>query len=446
VLTYTYSPWCDVGTTSYVCVRYPGEAGANPALTRNREPPSVIYLGSKSEHLADASGSSRRGLRGGVRTQSFGSLRAYRLQVAIERYFMFRRFRNHAVIMAVLVGCVTLSVSSTSAVATPSAPARSDTGLFGATDPTYDGVLRQSYALIGLTAVGTTPPPAAVDWLVQQQCASGAFMAYRTDSCTAADLTTYTGTDSNSTAAAAIALLAVGQLKPGRAAVRWLVDSQRPDGGWPWLAGLASDPVSTGLVMQALRIEDRDSKPLRTAIRRGAAWIRAQVADCSPSRENFGGLGFSAQSVPDGFSTATALIGFAGPLTAVSPTQAQAAPSVQCSGDVGAAGAMSRFLVSSLARNGGSIPGLMDASQPDWNATAFAIIALRNAGYGASAMQSATRLLLRNVDDYVLTGDDTMPAAIGTLLLVARATGSAPRAFGPQRINLVSQLLATQRV
>jgi hypothetical protein len=357
---------------------------------------------------------------------------------------MFLRF-SHSAVSAVF-GCLALFISSIPAHAATTAPARSDTGLFGATDPTYDGVLRQSYALIGLTAVGTTPPSSAIAWLVQQQCASGAFMAYRTDSCTAADLTTYTGTDSNSTAAAAIALLAVGQSKPGRAAVRWLVDSQRPDGGWPWLAGLASDPVSTGLVMQALRIEDRDSKPLRTAIRRGAAWIRAHVADCSPSRENFGGLGFSAQSVPDGFSTAAALIGFAGPLTAVSPTQAQAAPSVQCSGDVGAAGAMSRFLVSSLARNGGSIPGLMDASQPDWNATAFAIIALRNAGYGASAMQSATRLLLRNVDDYVLTGDDTMPAAIGTLLLVARATGSAPRAFGPQRINLVSKLLATQRV
>jgi hypothetical protein len=61
-------------------------------------------------------------------------------------------------------------------------------------------------------------------------------------------------------------------------------------------------------------------------------------------------------------------------------------------------------------------------------------------------MQTATRLLLRNVNDYVLSGDDTMPAAIGTLLLVARATGNSPRAFGPQRINLISRLLGTQRV
>jgi len=442
VLTRSHSPWSDVVTTSYECVRYPGEAGANPALTRNREPFSHHILDSKSEHLADTSGSSRRGLRGGVRNKSIGSLRAHRLQVAIERYFMSLRFRHSAV--AAVFGCLALLVSFPAHAAT-SAPARTDVGLFGATDPTYDGVLRQSYALIGLTAVGVTPPPSAVAWLVQQQCASGAFMGYRTGSCSAADLTTYTGTDTNSTAAAAIALLAVGESKPGRAAVRWLVGAQGADGGWPWLAGLASDPVSTGMVMQALRVEDRDSKPLRTAIRRGAAWIRGNVSDCSASRESFGGLGFSSQSVPDGFSTAAALIGFAGPLTALSATQSQAAPSVQCSRDVSAAGAMSRFLVSALTRNGGAIPGLLDASQPDWNATAFAIIALRNAGYGAIAMQSAARLLIRNVDDYVLTGGDTMPAAIGTLLLVARATGSEPRAFGPQRINLVSKLLGTQR-
>jgi hypothetical protein len=358
---------------------------------------------------------------------------------------MFPRLRHGAITAAIIAGCVALVLPSPALAAT-SASTHSDSGLFGSSDPTYDGVLRQSYALIGLTSVDVVPPTSAVMWLLEQQCASGAFMAYRTDSCTAADLTTYTGTDSNSTAAAAIALLAVGQLKPGRAAVRWLVGSQRPDGGWPWLAGLASDPVSTGLVMQALRADGRDSKSLRTAIRRGAAWIRERVADCSPSRENFGGLGFSTKSVPDGFSTAAALIGYAGPLTALSLTQSQAAPTAQCENRASGAGAMSRFLVSSLVRHNGSIPGLMDPSQADWNATAFAIIALRNAGFGANAMHAATRALLRHVEDYILSGDDTMPAAIGTLLLVARATGSAPRAFGPHRIDLVARLLGTQRV
>ena len=358
---------------------------------------------------------------------------------------MFPRFR-HGVLAALVASCIAFGVPSAPALAVSAEASHSDTGLFGAADPTYDGVLRQSYALIGLTTFSVEPPESAVSWLLKQQCASGAFMAYRTGSCTAADLTTYTGTDSNSTAVAAIALGAVGEFRASHAAVRWLVGSQRADGGWPWLAGLASDPVSTGLVMQALRAHDGDSKSLRTAIRRGAAWIRDRVADCSVSRNHFGGLGFSEQSVPDGFSTAAALIGFTGPLTALSPTQTQAAPSAQCSRDVGAAGAMSRFLVSSLTVNNGAIPGLMDATQPDWNATAFAIIALRNAGFGNASMQAATRLLLRNVNDYILSGDDTMPAAIGTLLLVARATGNSPRAFGPQRINLVSRLLGTQRV
>ena len=357
---------------------------------------------------------------------------------------MFPRFRHGAIAAVLIAGCVALVLPSPALAAT-SAATHSDSGLFGSSDPTYDGVLRQSYALIGLTSVGVAPPASAVMWLLEQQCASGAFMAYRTDSCTAADLSTYTGTDTNSTAAAAIALTAVGESKASRAAVRWLVGTQLPDGGWPWLVGLTSDPVSTGLVMQALRADDRDSKALRTAIRRGAAWIRAHVADCSVSKNHFGGLGFSAQSVPDGFSTAAALIGYAGPLTALSPTQSQAAPTAQCDNRASGAGAMSRFLVSSLVRHNGSIPGLMDASQADWNATAFAIIALRNAGFGANAMHAATRALLRHVEDYILSGDDTMPAAIGTLLLVARATGSAPRAFGPQRIDLVARLLGTRR-
>ena len=357
---------------------------------------------------------------------------------------MFPRLR-HGAIAAVLVGCVAFVAPGVSAFAAPSATVHTDSGLFGSSDPTYDGVLRQSYALIGLAAVDVAPPASAVKWLLKQQCASGAFMAYRTNSCTSADLTTYTGTDTNSTAAAAIALAAVGESKASRAAVRWLVGSQRPDGGWPWLAGLTSDPVSTGLVLQALRADGRDSRVLRTAIRRATAWIRDHVAGCSPTRESFGGLGFSTKSVPDGFSTATALIGYTGPLTAVSPTQSQAAPVVQCSGDVGVSGAMSRFLVNSLVRHNGSIPGLMDASQPDWNATAFAILGLRNAGFGAQAMDAATRALTRNIDNYILSGDDTMPAAIGTMLLVAKATGSAPRAFGPHRTDLVTRLLETRR-
>ena len=54
-----------------------------------------------------------------------------------------------------------------------SAATQAPPGIFGTSDPTYDGVFRQSIALVGLRAAQTPIPPSAVGWLVGQQCASG---------------------------------------------------------------------------------------------------------------------------------------------------------------------------------------------------------------------------------------------------------------------------------
>lgn len=131
-------------------------------------------------------------------------------------------------------------------------------GLYGATDPTYDGAFRQSLALLGLVAAGATPAPAAVDWLVAQQCdattpaADGGWQAYRADlgiGCGAPDPVNFTGPDTNSTALAVQALAEVGVTGGLSRAGDFLDRAQAGDGGFPFVAGSGTDPNSTALVI-----------------------------------------------------------------------------------------------------------------------------------------------------------------------------------------------------
>lgn len=132
-------------------------------------------------------------------------------------------------------------------------------GLYGASDPTYDGVFRQSLALIGLVAVGEAPPSAAIQWLKAQQCGTsdpsirGGWEAYRlvADACTAGSTVTFTGVDTNSTAIATTALAALGR-EPEFGPLPWFATLQNSTGGWGYLQGLDDDPNSTALVIQAI--------------------------------------------------------------------------------------------------------------------------------------------------------------------------------------------------
>jgi hypothetical protein len=132
-------------------------------------------------------------------------------------------------------------------------------GLYGAGDPTYDGVYRQSLSVIGLVAAGEAVPQAAVDWLEDQQCGGsdptirGGWEAYRhlADACTAGSTVTFDGVDSNSTALAASALSALG-LEPAFDPIDWFAAVQNSTGGWGYLQGLDDDPNSTSVVIQAI--------------------------------------------------------------------------------------------------------------------------------------------------------------------------------------------------
>lgn len=128
-----------------------------------------------------------------------------------------------------------------------------DAGLFGAQDATYDGAYRQALSLLALAAVGQTDA-AAVAWLKAEQCADGGWMGNRPDQaapCPAFDMTSFVGEDSNGTALAAQALVALGET-PSFDPLGFLADAQNDDGGFAFVPTFASDANSTGLAVQAL--------------------------------------------------------------------------------------------------------------------------------------------------------------------------------------------------
>ena len=109
----------------------------------------------------------------------------------------------------------TLITTATAAgVLLATAPALAgDAGLYGSSDPTFDGVYRQSLSVLALEASDRKVPASAIKWLKKQQCADGGFEAYRSDAaspCQTPDPNSFSGQDSNSTALAAAALWHTG--------------------------------------------------------------------------------------------------------------------------------------------------------------------------------------------------------------------------------------------
>ena len=116
--------------------------------------------------------------------------------------------RAAAALTAAAAVLSTAATGTASAAPAPSASAAAlPPGLYGKSDPTYDGVWRQSLAFLAQRATGYQPADQAVDWLLGQQCADGSFASYRPDTTQPCDATTMR--DSNATAVALQALGAV---------------------------------------------------------------------------------------------------------------------------------------------------------------------------------------------------------------------------------------------
>jgi hypothetical protein len=318
-----------------------------------------------------------------------------------------------------------------------------DSGLFGSADATYDGVYRQSTALLGLDAAHAALPAAAVGWLTRQQCASGAFQAYRADTsapCAAPDPAAFTGPDSNSTALAALALKASGRSAAAARAVGALRSAQNTDGGWGYTLGGASDVNSTALALAALHAFPTTLQA-NGPIPRATAFLKSAQIACTAPIASRGALPYQPGQPANALASTQGLLGWSGTLPVSAPKRVTVLRGRVCAKPavVRLAWHVNRMLVSSKGR----IPSAMDAKQTDWNATATGVIALASARTGAAGMAVGIRALGANVAAYTGTDAAVSPAATGTLIQAAVATGRSPRSFGTLNTNLVRLLMGT---
>ncbi|MEU3183067.1 prenyltransferase/squalene oxidase repeat-containing protein [Streptomyces sp. NPDC006923] len=346
------------------------------------------------------------------------------------------------------------------ATATP-APVVIPPGLYGESDPAYDGVWRQSLALLGQFTGGVRPADQAVAWLKGQQCANGAFPAYRADPATPCDA--LTAVDSNSTAAAVQALSTLGgQRVPMDRAIEWLRSVQNEDGGWGYVPGTPSDTNSTSLVAGALTVAGVRPSSMRSATGKnaydalvgfaipcGAGTPGAAATGKAAASEDAGAFAYqpdrSGRLTANADATAAAVLAGVGKRMVTGPVDAGPAPSCVTTKDLAperAARNAAAYLAAALAKTGHldqpPMPGAADSAPvPDPGNTADAIVALMATGYGNQAT-GALEWLKANSGAWA---QENGPAAYAQLIFAAHTSGTDPRNFGG--IDLVQRLNET---
>nr|BFD85123.1 terpene cyclase/mutase family protein [Streptomyces sp. Xyl84] len=337
--------------------------------------------------------------------------------------------------------------SSPAASASPALPP----GLYGSSDPKYDGVWRQSLALLAQHTVGVRPTAQAVDWLAGQQCASGAFAPFRADLSRACDART--AVDSNSTAAAVQALAALGghDAVTGKA-VSWLKSVQNKDGGWGYTPGGPSDANSTSVVVGALAaVGDRPA----SVVKDGKSPYDALLKLALPcSGDGAGAFAYQPDQhgklAANADATAAGVVAALGQGLAATPQgkaegtpQGKTGDAAHCTGTgtatpARAAAGGAAYLARAVAADGhltSALPGATD--QPDYGNTADAVVALAAQG-GAGQARKPLEWLEKNAGKWAAQSG---PAAYAQLIFAAHATGTDPRAFGG--LDLVEALNAT---
>lgn len=346
------------------------------------------------------------------------------------------------VIGTALVPAAVADGSSPSPAASPATPS----GLYGNTDPTYDGVWRQSLALLAQHTVGERPAAKAVDWLAGQQCADGAFAAYRADPAARCDARTMV--DTNSTAAAVQALAALGGHAGGTdRAVTWLKSAQNKDGGWGYTAGGASDANSTSVVVGALAAAGGTPADVRSKDGRSPydALVKLSIA-CDGEGADAGGFAYQPDKrgrlAANADATAAAVLGSLGKgFAATAGKTPSHAPTCEKTDRPTPAQAAARGAFHLAGLLGGTpylksaMPGAKD--QPDYGNTADAVVALAAQGAGTDTKKPLA-WLEKNSGAWAAKAG---PAAYAQLIFAAHATGTDPRAFGGT--DLVARLGAT---
>ncbi|MEU1807186.1 prenyltransferase/squalene oxidase repeat-containing protein [Streptomyces sp. NPDC019937] len=347
------------------------------------------------------------------------------------------------------------------ATATATAPvasaddAKRPEGPYGTKDPTFDGVWRQSLALLAQDATGVKPAASAIDWLAGQQCADGGFAAYRADTGKACD--PKKGEFTDATGAAIQALAAVG----GRSAavekgIGWLKQSQNEDGGWGMNPGGPSDANSTSVAVGAFAATGLD--PVEVAHRTSGkapydALLGLQL-DCSAKAAQRGAFAYTAgkgEPAANDLATVSAALATRGSGFVFDPVgkdDGKKPKPLACKGKGGAdrtpedaSEAALAYLSTTMSGNGmhlkSATPGAK--ARPDFGATADAIMALAAGEHSAAAARPLQ--WLQGKDSGAAAWAKGDPGALAKLVLAAHAAGADPRHFGD--VDLVQRLNAT---
>ncbi|MET8900604.1 prenyltransferase/squalene oxidase repeat-containing protein [Streptomyces sp. NPDC127113] len=343
---------------------------------------------------------------------------------------------------AVLAAAAVIGAAAAPAVAadpSPSASASKPAALFGTGDPQFDGVWRQSLALLAQDTVGVIPSSKAVEWLTGQQCANGSFAPYRADPAKACDAKTMV--DTNQTAAAVQALWAVGgHGDVVEDALDWLKSVQNKDGGWGYAAGGPSDANSTSLVIGALTATETDPTKVTKG---GKSPYDALLTFALPCAEDDGAFAFQPDKdgklLPNADATAAGVLGSLGKGLVTGPGKKAAAATCADEPDRAQAAANGAAYLATAVDKDGHLTSALGGSpdQPDYGNTADAVVALAAQG-GAEKAAEPLGWLEKNAAKWA---KESGPSAYAQLIFAAHATGTDPRDFGGT--DLVEGLNAT---
>ncbi|WP_431952213.1 prenyltransferase/squalene oxidase repeat-containing protein [Actinacidiphila sp. bgisy167] len=313
------------------------------------------------------------------------------------------------------------AVSALLIAASPSpSPAAAPAALYGDADPTYDGVWRQSYALLALHAAGVEPSGEAVTWLAGQQCADGGFASYRQDPAAPCDPKTE---DTNATAIAVQALAVHKQDAAVRRAAGWLAKVQNRDGGWSYNPGGASDADSTAVVIGGLEAAGTDAESVTSDGRSPSDALHSLQLACGT--KDGGAFAYQADAktgalTANAKATADAVRAAQGAGFLVEAPGRDVAVRSGCGGSAADAGAA--WLAAGLAAGGGHFDALTpgsDQKTPDYGTTADAVIALAAGGHLDAAKGAYTWLAANSA-----AWAKGSPTALAQLALAAHATGN----------------------
>ena len=349
---------------------------------------------------------------------------------------------NHA--RRIRIGLATATTVALGASLAVAPALAEDRGLYGSADATYDGVYRQSLAIVALTGREAKVPGRAKKWLRKQQCANGSFVSYRSDpsgKCAASDPINFSGPDTNSTALGAMALSAIGETKRARKARAWLVRSQSADGGFPYIKGGSPDVNSTGLTLAALH-PWRDK--LKSELRPARKLIKRAQLPCAVGPDR-GLMSFVPEpQTRSSLASAQALMGLVGTLP---PERVKFTKRVrtQCDGTTPTKKGNATFdLLRGLKRALAAEGGLSNDFGPgtDITATIHALTALKTAKYAPGTVRKGMKALAPGVREYAGSDGEINPAATALLLTLRTTTKKGVR-FG--QVDLLAQLETSLR-